>query len=435
MTGRPDVGGPAHVETGYTRGGPGPAVVLLAVAAVLALSILKPWDAGAAGSDAAPDPAAVAVPAPTGAVTALPAATPGGRSPADDGATPGRTAWPDDRTPRPPAVFEPTALPAIPDAAALAEVLRPRDEWGLRAIVFEPATGTTQAAADARLVERWIQTDVEGSRRSLNAPAAFAGDAVVALGITAPPGVRPVAVRIWRLSELELPQRVAVEEVAGPGPFGVLWRAGRAATALGTWPRGSYRVDVVLADRIVRIYSAIPTGARADGSRLPLAMGPAPDVTEAVRGMDAGVFAVSGPDVLRVDADPGGPIGELEAWLAPACTAPAGPCPVGTLASRTVSAIGVVLDAGSTPTNVGFRLIAPVPRSPRMIVSVLETGPAGAAATRPAVLLRVDSPGPLSSGLYRLSVEWLTAAGEFRAASWHVEIVPPGLGSSGILER
>lgn len=423
---------PAHAEAGRTGGGPGPAVVLLAVTAVLAVSILKPWDAGAASPDgAAPDPGVVGLPVPTGAAVALPAEAPGG--PGDSSADPDGTAAPADRTPRPPSAMEPTVLPAIPGPEGLAEALLPRDEWGLRAIVFEPATGAVQAGPDARLVERWIRADVEGSRRSLNAPAAFAGDAVVALGLTAPPGVQPVAVRIWRLSELELPQRVAVEEIPGPGPFGVLWRPGRSATALGTWPRGSYRVDVVLADRVVRIYSAIPTGARMEARLPPLAMGPAPDVAAAIRGMDAGVFAVSGPEVVRVAADPVEPMGELDAWLSPACAAPAGPCPVGTLVSRTVSAVGVVLEAGAVPTNVEFRLLAPVPRSPRMLAGILATGPAGAPASRTAVLLRVDSPGPLSSGLYRLTLDWLTAAGESRTASWHVEIVPPGLEPSGIL--
>lgn len=402
------------VQSGRTGRSPRPILVAVALVAFLAVAAIKPWDGAAR-----PDPAAIAgISSAPPAATAGPTAAPSVPTPSRPGPTP-RAAVPG----------EPSTIPALPTPGELADVVLPRDEWGVRAIVFEPAAGRERVDADARLVERWIRAEVDRTRRTrtIHAPAVYAGDAVLAFGLTAPPGTRPLAVRIWRLLDLELPQRVVVEEVPGPGAFGVLWRPGRAATALGTWPRGAYRFEVVLEDRVVRIVTAVPTGARMEARLPPLPMGPPPDLDAALAGMGAGVFAVSGPEVVRVTADAGEPLDEHEAWLAGRCAPPPGACPVGTLVSRTVSVMGVVLEPGDQPMAASLELLAPVQRGVRGVIEVRSTGPEGAPDARPVLVFRVDSPGPLSSGLYRLAVEWQTGAGTARTASWHVEVVPPGL--------
>lgn len=379
------------------------AIAALVVAIGLVAAFLKPWDAvappGTTGSDGKTS-------APAGSAVAA------GRSPASSPRDfPARTPF---------ATF-------LSNEAVLAATTS-RSAWGVRAVVV-PGDGEAAGATPA-LAERWLGIDVAaGAAWTLGGGGSVAGphDDVLALGVTTPDDALPLDVRFWRLDQDLLPQRVIPIAIPGPEPASWLWFPDpTSTTVLGTWPAGTYRIDVLLGPRIVRLVVAIPQSAadRPLGGRSVVSS----DLESALTAFEPGGFAIvasrptaiGGADELLTDeplAD------EREAWLGSA----GGGLTLTTVAqvsSPDVSGLGVLFAAGEQPAGADVVLVPPAPRAPDMTAEIMSVAPGGGAPGRRAIVVRPGGRGVFQPGLYRLTVSWRTSQGIDRRATWQVEIVP-----------
>ncbi len=412
--------GPLHIERGSTGGSRRPVVALGLVVAFLALAIAKPWGGEPQRTADGRDPLATLGPVPTRPVEGGPTSAPPTPNPSSLRPVP-------ESLPAVPGV-DPLGVPFTPSADELWAVTRPRSEWGIRMVVFAPAAGSTRVDDRATLAERWIASlpDADGRGARARGLPALPGDLVMAVGLTAPGGVSidPDRVRIWRAEEGDLPQRIPIQAVPGEAGDTGLFTAGGVATSLESWPRGSYRIDVLLPDGIARMRTVVPTAATAAIRGRPLPMGPAPELPVALEGSRPGLFVVSGPELVLLASSAGPALDEQETWSA-GCRPGGGPCAVGVIESLTVSGVGVVLSPGQEVDAAVLELIGPAARRPHVIEARLQlSGAAG--VPRSGVLLALDSPGPLESGVYRLTVTVRTSAGTLVTEHWHLEIAPLG---------
>jgi hypothetical protein len=313
----------------------------------------------------------------------------------------------------------PTSLPT--DAELLAAA-RPRAQWGVRAIVM-PAGGRPVADGTGHgLEERWLAVDAPGGAASDTegrVPGVLPGEAVLALGVTTPHDFLPLDVHFWRFEPDGVPRAVVPTPVHGPDPGSWLWRPRPDdATDLGAWPAGTYRIDVLLGPRIIRMTSVVP-GEQAGA-------GPQPP-TGILNGID---FALSqlpdGPVVIAdgraqaVAATPADPMTELEAWMRPGIEGPQSL--VGSVSSAAVYAIGAIVEGDGAGLAADLRMIAPATERVAT-VQVIFPSAVIPVPQRTAIMLVGAGRQPLAAGLYQLTV---SSRRPYAPASttWHVEILP-----------
>ncbi len=368
------------------------AVVATVLVGFLVLAVMKPWEANGQRQVAGPSD----LPASSAAAVA------------SAGSASARAALP-------------TPIVPFPSDAALVAATGEHRAWGVRAVVLSEAA----APAGGPVVERWLPSDVNsGASLTLDAAPPISGptDTVIALGVTAPDGALPLDLRFWRLDQGSVAERIVPIPIPGPLPATWLWLPDPAdATALGTWPAGMYRIDVLLGPRIVRLLTTIPTSAPSPARDGQPAIGPPLDVSLAR--IDPGPFSIADGLVTPIVADtsPGPhepPVDEPTAWLDIA----GGGVPlssIGRISSRDVSAIGLQLPAGAVPLSA---LV--VPGSATVGVRTSSEVIAALPGGRQAIVVRpIDQP-VFSAGLYQLIGTWRTEPGAQSSATWQFEIVP-----------
>ena len=287
-------------------------------------------------------------------------------------------------------------------------------------------------------MERWGQADLTGNDWDLGVVVspALETDAVVALGITTPAGDLPLDIRFWKLGAVATPSRSLGLPIGGPDPGSWLWLPPRAAdTTLGSWPAGTYRIDVLLGSRITRLVTVVPGGLGSSQPAAASPLPPPPDLDVRLGTLSEGPVAVADGRVIRIEAALSQPLDELEAWLG---STRSGSEPlVGLVASPDVSALGVVLPAGARDPHLGIGMLAPIGGSVRAPIEIFEPDPAGAddlspdagptpasALSASAVLERAGTGSSFAAGVYEITASWTGADEKYRAGVWHVEIAP-----------
>jgi hypothetical protein len=215
------------------------AVAGVVVIVFLGLAIAKPW------SLPGDDDLALARSAAASAVASVST-----RAPAIAVATPRPS-----RAPSRPVAL-PTNLPSEPLGAELQAATVRRDAWGISAVVV-PAGMQRFDVGGPGLAERWMPIDVAHGAAwnlALEGTAESWGDAVLALGATVPEAASPLSVRFWRLDDTDDPREISAVAVPEAGDGTQLWLPDPAnSTAIGTWPAGTYRIDVTVGSRVVRL--------------------------------------------------------------------------------------------------------------------------------------------------------------------------------------
>jgi hypothetical protein len=364
-------------------------VVFVCSVAFIALAIVKPWEANqpivaTASGSIAPGPSTVVSPSPH-------ATGPAG--------------------------------PVTP--AELVAAAGPRDAWGLRAVVV-PADGLPLGNRfGTGLVERWLRIDVSpGARFSapLTGTVVQPGDAVMALGVTTPNDAMPLDVRFWRLEPPVAPRRVVAVPVPGPEAGSWLWLPDPTdATSLGSWPSGTYSIDVLLGPTVVRFATSIPPGAPPPARGVP-EVGEPPNLISRLQSFVPGPFAVTPhePIAIAVTAHEG--LDERLAWLG-AATGRLDIAAVGRVAADPVTGLGVLFAPGETFLAAKLELVGS--SGDRPPVDTFRLPPVSRADTQieMAVLIERSGRTPFDSGLYHLSVVSGLPTGD-HLQTWNIEIVP-----------
>jgi hypothetical protein len=393
---RPDEGFQASARIGERGASRRPLVTTAVVVALLVVAVVKPWNLPSRPIPAEPSrsPAPGAVAAASGAAG-----------------------------PPSPAGPAPSSVPGFPFAPrsddALTAVAEDRAGWGMRAIV----QSRRGILAGSLLAERWSSVDVPASGEPI--PGAFDGipladqlsdvaDVAYALGVTAPPDAMPLDIRFWRTSEDRGWVRLLPEAIPGPEPGSWLWRPDPLwATVDGTWPSGTYRVDVLLGPRIVRLEAVLGGTFRAD-TRAVVPAGLGAPIDQALDGLPPGPFVLTeyGPAWIPLAAS--GQFDELSAWLAPYL----GTGFVAPAYGQTVNGLGVLGEAGAPPEDLVIERISgvPQPSAVALNVSVVQTGDGSGSA----MFGRPLGGHLFADGLYRITATWPGG----RSEDWEVEVTP-----------
>jgi len=363
--------------------------------AFIGVALWKPWDA-APGRIAGPSPE----PGGSGAATA--------RTPTGDSSSAAAVVEPT----RP----IPTPMQPFPANGTILATTSMHRDWGLRTVVLPPTERRT--TTNDGLVERWLGIDVAaGAAWTLAGESAIGGpaDDVVAIGVTTPDIALALDVRFWRLDRSAFPERVIPIPIPGPEPASWLWLPDPAqATALGTWPAGTYQIDVLLGPRIVRLVATIPHAAPSLVRTTPPIFNPPLDQTLAA--LPEGPFAIVAGRPIPIAVETGPLVDEREAWLGPATGLTLHR--VAQVSSPDVSGIGWFLAAGQQPASFALSMIHASAGGPETRVDAV----ADPLSNREALVIRPTSSGPFPAGLYQLTTSW--TGGAPGSVSWQVEILP-----------
>ena len=392
--GRPSEPTELRVDPVRVGGGRRPAVPALIVAIVaitfVSLALWKPWDRGSARPGGIPRPGA------SGLV-------------ADATRNPSPSANPD----VPPF---PTPIDPFPTKETLLASTTTQRSWGIRTVVLPG--GTTPAGGAGRLAERWLPIDVAvGAAWTLADNSAIGGstDDILAIGVTTPDDALPLDVRFWRLDRSAFPERVVAIAIPGPEPASWLWLPDPAqATVLGTWPAGTYRIDVLLGPRIVRLVATIPHAAPSVAPT-PAAVS-SPPVAAMLSGLPVGPFAIVAGRLAPILGGTGPLVDERKAWLGAAVGLTLDS--VARISSPAVSGFGVFLAPGQQPVGLTLAMVPAASAGPEVTLDAISDP----LSNQAALVVRPVSNGPLPAGLYRLTASW--TGGAPGSASWQVEIVP-----------
>jgi hypothetical protein len=383
------------VRVGRGRSLVPPALVVVVSVAFFGLAVAKPWDI---------QRGTIAVASGSGAL----------RSPAASG---GQSATPTGPVAAPTPYVTPATL------ADLVAASSDRHAWGVRAVVV-PSNGEPTGDGSGRgLAERWLAINVDAGAAwdvGVTGTAVEAGDDVVALGVTTPDDALPLDVRFWRLEEGGGIRRIVARPVPGLEAGSWLFLpALNAATVLGTWPAGTYRIDVLLGSRIVRLLTIVPSGVTAVSGEAPKPAEPA-DPLAGLRSFGAGPFAATPRGVIAISASPHEPLDERTAWLGPA-TGQVEIAAVGQVAADDVTSLGLLLEPGDEFMAADLERIAPVAEKTELFALGL---PAEDALGEFAILLERPDLSPFETGLYLMTVTSKPASGKERTQTWNLEIVP-----------
>jgi hypothetical protein len=206
-------------------------VALTVLIAFLGLAIIKPW-----GAQVSPKIAQVSIPVMLGPVLVTP--PPSRSSPPSRPVAAGRT------------------VPSAALSAELHDTTVHRDAWGISVVVV-PAGMQRFDGGGPGLAERWMPIDVaHGAAWNMarRGTAESSGDAVLAIGATMPADITPLDVRFWRLDDADEPREIAPVPVDSPDQGMQLWLPDPAnSTAIGTWPSGTYLINVTIRERVVHL--------------------------------------------------------------------------------------------------------------------------------------------------------------------------------------
>jgi hypothetical protein len=389
---RPDEG--LRIDpVGVARRSTLPAAVAVIVAiAFVGLALAKPWDSGRALSSVAPSGNA-----PPAASDNLGAAQP-----------------------------TPFAIPPTP--ADMAAAASNRHDWGVRAIVV-PATREPRGdGTDSGLAERWLPVDVDSGAAwdsSVTGVAVEPGDEVVALGLTTPDDEMPLDVRFWRFEPGVTTRRIVPRPLAGPEAGSWLFLPDlRETTVLGTWPAGTYRIDVLLGQRIVRLVTVVPPGVAAGVPRATAQPVLPANLVDQVGAFNAGPFAVAPGGAFPLLGDAGDPLDERAAWLGPA-TGQLEIAAVSQIATDPVSAIGLLLDPGEQLTDAVLDRVRPTGEGPGLRVVPLPPVPMQGGGDRTsAVIIEHTDLRAVETGFYHLTATATFPDASPNTRTWNLEIVP-----------
>ena len=362
---------------------PGLIAALVAVG-FLGVAIWKPWTGGPATPSGAPSPGS------TPAAAAVP--VPGVGSPAAPSAGPAVV----------PSPIAATA-PHFPSEATMLAATTPERVWGTRAIAIRD--GPPGFPGEPHVVERWSPAEaavVGGAPpTAATAPVIDAHDDVAALGVTTLDDELALDVRFWVLPDGEPPRRLAPLPFSGPEPGSWLWVADPSfRTAAGTWPGGTYRIDVLTSTRIVHLMVVV---ARPTGPVIPEVppIFTAPD-DWLLAGVDNGLYALAGGHVRHLSGGRTAAADERGAWLGGALDG----ADVAHLHALDTSALGVILPAGRVPGDITVDEIAPAPGPIEIAVDELTAAP----DDRRAIVAYPAELGLYPTGLYRVTVTSAVAA-------------------------
>ena len=136
-------------------------------------------------------------------------------------------------------------------------MIEARDVWGVRAILLARRQNLG-SGPDPRFKELWSRTSPDSSTVEI-ARVARNDEEIVALGITFPPDVEPLDMRIWRLHANEQVEWIDARPLAPADRDGsfTFVRSDPTGGALA-WAAGHYRVDLLAADQLYSIAVQIP---------------------------------------------------------------------------------------------------------------------------------------------------------------------------------
>lgn len=375
-------------------------VLFLTVVLGLTLAIIKPWAPNATRD----------VPAPSVAVA--PPATSSSGSP----------------TPAPTARITRTAVStdgSAPDWAEVAPVIKFHDQLGVRAILAarRPNVGSP---ATPRFQERWsrITPDLAGVD---TAYVARDDQSIVALGVTFPPDVAPLDVRIWRLHANDELEWIDARPLEPADPVGAVTFAqvGASGTNSTAWPAGHYRIDILAEDTIHRIALQIPgrfgsVPAPDEWRQVDAdATGPEASDPSAVR---AGPFATVDGVGVPLATTTGPRMTEEEAWRRVHAEEMAG-LGVSVVASASLpraTGLGVMLTSHAGVRLAIVRRVAP---DAHFFATPMFGGISGSQGRTPWIAFAPRGGGFWPPGVYAITVRWTDATG-LHAETWHVELRP-----------
>jgi len=382
----------------------------LVVVAAIGLAVLKPW-----GSPAAEIAQTSARPRATTAVDAAPTAIPIVR----------------------PRAVDLVDTPPITWAAAEAAI-QPHEAWGIRAIVRSDAP-------EGALVERWAEAvrtapgEVGSSRigdPSLDDPNRWLASpptpdqGVLALGLTFPAAERPAAVRILAATETGWTwlDTVALDPAGRRTPGTVTFGPPRIdGVRPATWPKGSYRLDVLTGGSIRHVDVGLPNrfenvpGPAAGVDPAAASDLPSPFAPDLASVRDRGLFVVEDGEAVGVPALVGPPLNAAAAWSAASAVGTSEPPPVAAITAPTANGLGFVFATDAFDPSVSVTRILPISAvaGSRRVAAVLFEGDDRV----PYVIVEAPDDRPWPAGLYRLDLSWRDADGPHVAAV-HLDLLP-----------
>ena len=375
------------------------AIVAILSVVFVGLALVKPWDASWAT-------VAIASGAPT------PQATLMSNAPSARAVSPVVTATP---------------FPAQPTPADLLAASLNHDAWGVRAMVVPGGLTPTGDGSGAGLIERWLAIDVGAGAAwdaGVTGTAVEPGDDVLALGVTTPENSMPLDIRFWRLESDSALRRVVPRPVRGREAGSWLFLPDpREATSLDTWPAGTYRIDVLLGSRIVRLITIVPGDTPVGRGRAP-EVGEPPDLVDQLRSFAAGPFAVTPRRPLPIEVSSHDQLDERLAWLGPA-TGRLEISAIGRVAADPVTGIGVLLKPDEHLVSANLGLVAPRnTEAPDVRIFPLPPVPRSDSERAEGIIIEHADLRPLEPGSYALTESTRLVSGAERTQTWNIEIVP-----------
>ena len=368
------------------------AIGVLAVLIAMAVAVVKPWQSGAVNAPAGDLPAGAAQP--------------------DGSAAPVTTAGAQTAVAR---------VARTPTWSDLEPAIKSHDAWGVR-VIFLARRGL-KPDPRVRYMEGWWSA--APTPNGLETTSIERDDrAIVALGITHPPGSAPQDVQIWRVDaddELQWIDARPIDRTQADGAF-LFLRFGVAESGYQVWDAGRYRIGMLRGDGVRWVVIEIPE--RLASIRPPDAR----PATEALvvgqqasdpRAVRVGLFASvngGGPPVAARD----GPLlDEPTAWVdelrGPTASSPR---MVARAYLSRPSWLGVMLTPRASVRWATIRPLAPEPGFDAVPVS---GGISRFHGQTPFVVFGAPRGGAWAAGVYAISVAWVDGTGP-RIGTWHVEL-------------
>ena len=387
-------------------------VGVLVVAIGLAVAVVKPWVPGAGSKS--PSPYA-------GLALAPPASS----------TTPSASPPPTDGSPAPAPASTPP--PTWTDIAPVVDVHR---QWGVEAVPQLPAM-TASERGGPRYTSFWSPL-APGPEGPQSAFVARDDQSIVALGVTFPPGEEvPLDVRIWLVHTGNQLEWIDTGMVAGGMPSGAMLfvRPPVPGVTPSSWPGGHYRIDVLVAGQIRRIYVQVPTrlGSVAPPDPwLQTATGLVQAADSDASSVQGGLFATVNGAGIPLVATPGEFLDEAGEWLDVVAGHGRSDGPtVATAYLPLATGLGVMLASHASLDSAVIRQLAPdATFGPGAII----TGLSGPQDPTPYVIFTPPLGGALPPGVYALAIGWRDGLGR-QTGTWYLELrpgpTPPPAGTGG----
>ena len=391
---------PVRIGTG--RRGAGPVVAgVMVVALGLVLAVVKPWE-----SDGSADEPPQTSPAGLADQSSI--------APSRSDPSPAVTASAARISP------EATARPRSPTWTEVVRVIRPHDDWGVRAIVGERPTDDRESGVTRPFLESWSPTvtDPDGTERSR---VHREGVVVVGLGLTFPPDQRPQDARIWRVHTSDRLEWIDAQPIDADSPDGAFLFV---EATRPTWRSGEYRIDVLVDGAVRRIMLQIPDRSGRVPELEPWTSterGLVPVSESNPSGVHGGLFATVEGVGVPIGVIAGRPLDEVAAGSAGVDGVAAGATPtVATVYLPRATGLGVMLTNRAFVHLAVLSRLAPSELGP---VPPVRGGISDMAGRTPFVMFGAPDGEPMAPGVYAISVSW-TDPGGLHASTWHVELRP-----------